>query len=132
MYIYLCSNANGFPLALSPADFMKQLNVSKSSYDRAVDDLLAAGYLMMRNDKKNTMDFYTAPQPTTYVKKERKKKPATGGGPRARNLYLLRKPPANYQPKTMQSIVNTSPPILPFPISGRRTNLLPLFHARSA
>ena len=81
MYIYLCSNANGFPLALSPADFMKQLNVSKSSYDRAVDDLLAAGYLMMRNGKKNTMDFYTSPQPTNYEKKERnKKKPVTGGG----------------------------------------------------
>ncbi len=80
MYIYLCSNANGFPLALSPADFMKQLNVSKSSYDRAVDDLLAAGYLMMRNGKKNTMDFYTSPQPTDYVKKEyNKKKPASGG-----------------------------------------------------
>ena len=80
MYIYLCSNANGFPLALSPADFMKQLNVSKSSYDRAVDDLLAAGYLMMRNGKKNTMDFYTSPQPTTYVKKVSKKKDVTGGG----------------------------------------------------
>ena len=80
MYIYLCSNANGFPLALSPADFMKQLNVSKSSYDRAVDDLLAAGYLMMRNGKKNTMDFYTSPQPTTYVKKVSKKKDITGGG----------------------------------------------------
>ena len=75
-----CQYANGFPLALSPADFMKQLNVSKSSYDRAVDDLLAAGYLMMRNDNKHTMDFYTTPQPTTYVKKERKKKNVTGGG----------------------------------------------------
>lgn len=80
MYLYLCSNANGFPLALSPADFMKQLNVSKSSYDRAVDDLLAAGYLMMRNDKKNTMDFYTSPRPTTYVKKETKKKKNVTGG----------------------------------------------------
>ena len=80
MYIFRCSNANGFPLALSPADFMKQLNVSKSSYDRAVDDLLAAGYLMMRNGKKNTMDFYTSPQPTTYVKKASKTKSSTGGG----------------------------------------------------
>ncbi|MBQ3010438.1 MAG: hypothetical protein IJD81_04495 [Oscillospiraceae bacterium] len=35
---------------------------------------------MMRNDKKNTMDFYTSPQPTTYVKKEYKKKPVTDGG----------------------------------------------------
>lgn len=81
LYLYLCGNQNGFPLALSPADFMKKMNVSKSSYDRAVDDLLAAGYLMMRNDKKNTMDFYTSPQPTDYVKKDyNKKKPTTGGG----------------------------------------------------
>ena len=36
---------------------------------------------MMRNDKKNTMDFYTTPQPTSYVKKERKKKkPAADDG----------------------------------------------------
>ena len=36
---------------------------------------------MMRNDKKNTMDFYTSPQPTNYEKKERnKKKPGTSGG----------------------------------------------------
>ena len=35
---------------------------------------------MMRNDKKNTMDFYTSPQPTDYVKKDyNKKKPTTGG-----------------------------------------------------
>ena len=33
----------------------------------------------MRNDKKNTMDFYTSPQPTTHVKKDRKKKSSTGG-----------------------------------------------------
>ena len=59
---------------------MKQLNVSKSSYDRAVDDLLAAGYLVMRNGKKNTMDFHTSPQPTTYVKKETKKKNVTDDG----------------------------------------------------
>ena len=35
---------------------------------------------MMRNGKKNTMDFYTSPQPTTYVKKVSKKKDVTGGG----------------------------------------------------
>jgi hypothetical protein len=80
LYLYLCGNQDGFPLALSSADVQKRLNVSDSSYRRAVEDLLAAGYLMMRNDKKNTMDFYTSPQPTTYVKPERKKKPTTGGG----------------------------------------------------
>ena len=79
LYLYLCGNQDGFNRALSSADFQKRLNVSDSSYRRAVDDLLAAGYLMMRNDKKNTMDFYTSPRPTTYVKPERKKKPTTGG-----------------------------------------------------
>ena len=80
LYLYLCGNQNGFPLALSSADVQKHLCISDSSYRRAVEDLLAAGYLIMRNDNKHTMDFYTTPQTTTYVKKERKKKTVTGGG----------------------------------------------------
>lgn len=80
LYLYLCGNMNTFELALSSADAQKRLKISDSSYRRAVDDLLAAGYLMMRKGKKNTMDFYTSPQPTTYVKKERKKKNVIGGG----------------------------------------------------
>ena len=80
LYLYLCGNQDGFPLALSSADVQKRLCISDSSYRRAVEDLLAAGYLIMRNGKKNTMDFYTTPHPTTYVKKERKKKSSTGGG----------------------------------------------------
>ena len=36
---------------------------------------------MIRNDNKHTLDFYTTPQPTDYVKKERKKKkPTTNDG----------------------------------------------------
>ena len=79
LYLYLCGNQNGFPLALSSADVQKHLCISDSSYRRAEEDLLAAGYLIMRNDNKHTMDFYTTPQSTTYVKKESKKKNATGG-----------------------------------------------------
>ena len=56
------------------------LGISDSSYRRSVEDLLEAGYLIMRNDNERTLDFYTSPQPTTYAKKERKKKPITGGG----------------------------------------------------
>ena len=67
LYLHLCGNQNGFPLALSSADIQKRLGISDSSYRRAVDDLLAAGYLMMRNDNKRTLDFYTMPQPTTFV-----------------------------------------------------------------
>lgn len=81
LYLHLCGNQNGFPLALSSADVQKRLGISDSSYRRAVEDLLAAGYLMMRNDNKRTLDFYTTPQPTDYVKKERKKKkPTTDDG----------------------------------------------------
>ena len=72
---------DNFHLALSSVDVQRALCVSDSSYRRAVEDLLGAGYLMMRNGKKNTLDFYTSPQPTDYVKKEyNKKKPVTGGG----------------------------------------------------
>ena len=80
LYLYLCSNMNTFDLALSSADVQKRLGISDSSYRRAVEDLLAAGYLIMRNDNKRTLDFYTSPHPTTYVKKEQKKKTVTGGG----------------------------------------------------
>ena len=60
---------DNFHLALSSVDFQHALGVSDSSYRRAVEDLLGAGYLIMRNGKKNTLDFYTSPQPTSYVKK---------------------------------------------------------------
>ena len=81
LYLYLCGNKDQFHLALSSVDVQKSLGVSDSSYRRAVDDLLAEGYLIMRNNNEHTLDFYTTPQPTAYVKKERKKKkPATDGG----------------------------------------------------
>ena len=81
LYLYLCGNADGFPLALSSVDVQKSLGVSDSSYRRAVEDLLAAGYLMMRNGNEHTLDFYTTPQPTDYVKKERKKKSGGAAAP---------------------------------------------------
>ena len=46
-----------------------------------MEDLLAAGYLMMRNGNEHTLDFYTTPQPTDYVKKERKKKSGGAAAP---------------------------------------------------
>ena len=81
LYLHLCGNADGFPLALSSVDVQKSLGVSDSSYRRAVEDLLAAGYLMMRNGNEHTLDFYTTPQPTNYVKKERKKKSGGAAAP---------------------------------------------------
>ena len=80
LYLYLCGNQNGYPLSLSSVAVQQALGISDSSYRRAVEDLLAAGYLIMRNDNERTLDFYTSPQPTSYMKKERKKKAPTGGG----------------------------------------------------
>ena len=80
LYLYLCGNQNGYPLSLSSVAVQQALGISDSSYRRAVEDLLAAGYLIMRNDNERTLDFYTSPQPTSYMKKERKKKTTTGGG----------------------------------------------------
>ena len=81
LYLYLCGNQNGYPLSLSSVAVQQALGISDSSYRRSVEDLLEAGYLIMRNDNERTLDFYTSPQPTSYMKKERnKKKPVTGGG----------------------------------------------------
>ena len=81
LYLYLCGNQNKFNLALSSVDVQKSLGVSDSSYRRAIEDLLAAGYLIMRNGNEHTLDFYTTPQPTNYVKKERKKKSGGAAAP---------------------------------------------------
>ena len=79
LYLYLCGNQNGYPLSLSSVAVQQALGISDSSYRRSVEDLLAAGYLIMQNDNERTLDFYTSPQPTSYMKKERKKKTTTGG-----------------------------------------------------
>ena len=80
LYLYMCGNQNGYPLSLSSVAVQQALGISDSSYRRSVEDLLAAGYLTMRNNNEHTLDFFTSPQPTSYVKKERKKKSSTGGG----------------------------------------------------
>ena len=88
LYLYLCGNKDGFKYALSSKDVQQTLKVSDSSYRRAVEDLLGAGYLMMRNGKKNTMDFYTSPQPTDYVKKVYKRKVKDGGAAEAASVSI--------------------------------------------
>ena len=81
LYLYLCGNQNKYGFYFSPAHVQNALNVSESSVRRAVEDLLGEGYLIMRNGNEHTLDFYTTPQPTSYVKKERiKKKSAADDG----------------------------------------------------
>ena len=124
LYLYLCGNMDGFKCGLSSIDVQRCLGISDSSYRRGVEDLLGAGYLIMRKGKKNTMDFYTSPQPTDYVKKERKKKPATDGGSAAAPVSMDAAPyePPVYEEDEYQGRYRSS--VLPLSSDGRRTDLV--------
>ena len=55
MYLYLCGNQDGVPLALSSADVQKQLGISDSTYRRAIEELKEKGYITIG---KNEHDFH--------------------------------------------------------------------------
>ena len=75
LYLYLCGNMNGYRLGLSSAAVQQAIGVSDSTYRRAIESLLEAGYLIQEGNNKN-LHFYTKPQPTDYVKKSAKTKTA--------------------------------------------------------
>lgn len=77
LYLYCCGNQDGYKLALSSAAVQNALHISDSSYRRAVEELLEKDYFIQNTTTK--YDFYTTPQPTSYVPKPKKKK-ASGGG----------------------------------------------------
>ena len=76
LYLYCCGNQDGYKLELSSAAVQNALHISDSSYRRAVEELLEKGYFMQRTATK--YDFYTTPQPTSYVPKPKKKKVSSG------------------------------------------------------
>ena len=77
LYLYCCSNMNGYKLELSSAAVQNALHISDTSYRRAVKELLEKGYFIQNTTTK--YDFYTSPQPTSYVPKPKKKKASDGG-----------------------------------------------------
>ena len=77
LYLYCCSNMNGYKLGLSSAAVQNALHISDTSYRRAVEELLKKGYFIQNTTTK--YDFYTSPQPTSYVPKPKKKKASDGG-----------------------------------------------------
>lgn len=77
LYLYCCGNQDGYKLELSSAAVQNALHISDSSYRRAVEELLEKGYFMQRTTTK--YDFYTSPQPTSYVPKPKKKKASDSG-----------------------------------------------------
>ena len=77
LYLYCCGNQDGYKLELSSATVQNALHISDSSYRRAVEELLEKGYFIQNTNTK--YDFYTSPQPTSYVPKPKKKKASDGG-----------------------------------------------------
>lgn len=60
LWCYLGKNQNGYEFALSKVDAMNWGMGSKSSYDRAVKELIEKGYLV--ETSPNHYDFYELPQ----------------------------------------------------------------------
>ena len=79
LYLYCCSNMNGYKLGLSSAAVQNALHISDTSYRRAVEELLKKGYFIQNTTTK--YDFYTSPQPTSYVPKPKKKKVGGAAAP---------------------------------------------------
>ena len=109
LYLYCCSNMNGYKLGLSSAAVQNALHISDTSYRRAVEELLKKGYFIQNTTTK--YDFYTSPQPTSYVPKPKKKK-ASGGGaaapgleetPAAEPIEEPTKPPFSFSPTLKRS-----------------------------
>ena len=57
VYLYLCSNADGFDLALSRQDVINKLGISLDSYKRAIKELTDKKYI--KSKQGNVYDFYT-------------------------------------------------------------------------
>ena len=105
LYLYCCGNMDGYNLDLSSAAVQNALHISDSSYRRAVEELLEHGYLLKKTDTK--LDFYTTPQPTTYVPKAKKSKkpPSTAVAapifdeiPAAKPIEKSSMPPSSFSP----------------------------------
>ena len=103
LYLYCCGNQDGYKLGLSSAAVQNALHISDSSYRRAVKELLEKGYFIQKTATK--YDFYTSPQPTSYVPKPKKKK-ASGGAaapaieetPAAESIEETTRPPYSSSP----------------------------------
>lgn len=80
LYLYCCGNMDGYKLELSSAAVQNALHISDSSYRRAVEELLKYGYFIPKNKTNTKFDFFTTPQPTSYVPKPKKTKKSDGGG----------------------------------------------------
>lgn len=57
LWIYFADNANGYAMDLYPVDFCTKTQLSKSTYDRAFEELEEKGYLIKSPKMKNLYMF---------------------------------------------------------------------------
>lgn len=57
LFIYFADNARGYTVELYPVDFCNWASLSRSSYQRAREDLVAAGYIIKSEKAKNLYLF---------------------------------------------------------------------------
>lgn len=72
LFMYLLCNKDNYYFALSPQDFADEFGVSLKSAKDAVNDLIASGYLVLR--EKKVYDFYEVPHSLDIEPVETKKK----------------------------------------------------------
>ena len=58
LWFYIAKNQNGYSFALSKVSFCREMNVSVSTYYRAVDTLIEKGYLIQKEKGSNVYCFY--------------------------------------------------------------------------
>ena len=78
LYLYLASNANGYKLALSPADIANTIGMPRSTYHDQFHKLVRKGYLVQVNG--NTYNFFEKPQPRPATKEEKDKNTVSSAG----------------------------------------------------
>ncbi len=71
LYLDLVLNRNGFKVALSPKELQDRLGISKDQYDKAVDNLIHAGYLIEQKPGNHRYDFYELPE--QYAREDKSK-----------------------------------------------------------
>jgi hypothetical protein len=58
LWFYIAKNQDGYSFALSRVTFCREMNVSSSTYYRAVDTLIEKGYLIQKEEGSNIYCFY--------------------------------------------------------------------------
>ena len=61
IYLLVTSNANGYHFLMTSNNVTEELGFSRSTYTRAIKELIDEGFLIKRTDGSEVWDFYDNP-----------------------------------------------------------------------